>query len=140
MSVSLETARQAARYLATPDPEEDAALAELRDVGGSAPLRRSLRRSVAAERVLSKSEEMGILASLSDEQGRLAFQILKDDDLRFLKGIWLELLVWDEARRLTSLDGGPLFDDCVDDRELLGGSERGGRGVHVPGPADLVLL
>jgi hypothetical protein len=122
MSVSEQKALEAAHYLATLSPEEDEVLAQVRaSTQGAAPLACSISRSPAAERVLRALEEYGIVKDVGVAQEDISFEIHTDGDMRFVKGAWLELFVWDQARRLVGAGRQPLFDECVYSVELPAG-------------------
>lgn len=54
--------------------------------------------------------EDGLLESAEGKGSQFTFVVKSDADFEFLKGTWLELFVWNEARQQKTPDGLPVFD------------------------------
>lgn len=63
-------------------------------------------------------ERTGIVQDVGIRGGQFWFTIPTKSDFEFLKGTWLEVYVWDQARKLRRENGDPVFFDARSSLEI----------------------
>ena len=61
--------------------------------------------------VWKEIQRVGLLDNVQFASDGTRFTILSNFDFEFLKGTWLEIFVWQQAKQLHADDGAPLFSD-----------------------------
>ncbi len=117
LSISRQQAIEAAHYLGTGGLEIVEALARLRSWSQgkgkrTIPFKKTKPLSVELRGVLQRLETFGLIANLQErDDGRVRYTILNDADWKYLDGTWLEVFVWDQARRCQDNQGNPLLQE-----------------------------
>ena len=72
----------------------------------------------AESAVWRKLVSVGVVERIEDREATFSFTLKSDADFEFLKGGWLELFVWNEARSQRTNAGAPIFDDALFNFEI----------------------
>lgn len=82
--------------------------------------RRKIQIKTAKEKVLIHQIAQKDVIDIEEN----AFWVRTNEDWNFFKGDWLEVYVWNEARKLQEHDGRPIFDEVKMGLEIPSGSAR----------------
>jgi len=123
MSVSLDVAVDTAQYLAEAGIPALDVLEQIRLNGGGKD-RRTCRikghtPNAQEEAVWRRLVDVGLLDGAEAEGSHYRFVIKASTDYEYLKGTWLEIYVWDQARRQMKRDNSFLFEDAQFNFEIL---------------------
>ena len=119
LSFTKEQAIRASRLLAGAAPQSAKLLHAIRKKQGSG------RRAIVYSKPNEQEQELItqlVASNVIDVTPPNNLIIRSNEDWNFFKGDWLEIYVWDEARRQKDNNGQPLFDECEMSLEIPAGN------------------
>ncbi len=122
LSCSLEQAIELARWLVSAAEPAQCVLELVRRYGEGRGKRTckvgKYQPDNAELSVWHKLVSVGLLERIGEGEATFSFTLRSDADFEFLKGAWLEVFVWHEARNQRNKDGMPVFDDALFNFEI----------------------
>lgn len=135
LSCSLEQAIELAEWLVTTGEPALTVLESIRRYGEGKGKRTcrvdKYQPNNMALRVWQKLASLALLERIGNMEATFSFTLRSDADFEFLKGTWLELFVWHEARNQRNKEGAPVFDDALFNFEIPGDSSSARKEIDV---------